>query len=89
MTDSNHDGAEEEPPVADEHTPTYVATKKYPNLFTVFCSCGRSSFGSSLRDSAEASFARHLEDPTGDHFRDQAATARLIGLTGLSGEASV
>lgn len=61
------------------HVATYVASAKYPDLFTVLCSCGESSFGAMPRESAEREHTRHAADPAGGHFRDQAATARLLG----------
>lgn len=54
------------------HIPTYVPSKKYLDLFTVLCSCGESSFGASLRETAETLHARHVSDPAGQHFRDRA-----------------
>ncbi|MET0885668.1 MAG: hypothetical protein ABWX92_04385 [Mycetocola sp.] len=75
-----HDGAEEGD-VTDEtnsaHVATYIPSEKYPNLFNVLCSCGESSFGASLIDSAEEGHARHVSNPTSNSYRDAEATARL------------
>lgn len=60
------------------HTATFIPSPTHPALFTVLCSCGESSFGAMLLDSAESKHAQHVADPAGGHFRDQAATARLL-----------
>jgi hypothetical protein len=65
-------------PAPEAHTATYLASAKYPNLFTAVCSCGESSFGASLRGSAEAGQERHAANPSGGHYRDAATTALLF-----------
>lgn len=69
-----------EPASIGEHAPTFVPSEKYPQLFQVFCACGKSSFGTTLRSSAEATHARHIANPGGDVYRDEAATRTLLEL---------
>ena len=60
------------------HAPTFVSSAKYPNLLTVVCSCGESSFGAMTRESGEATHARHAVDLAGGHFRNAAATKKQL-----------
>jgi hypothetical protein len=70
------------------HTATFVPSTKYPDLFTVVCSCGSSSFGAMTRESGESAHTRHAEDPAGGHFRDPVATKKLIDLQTSARKAS-
>lgn len=64
-----------------EHVASYVPSTKYSQLVSLVCSCGQSSYGACLRDSAERDFAEHLQSPSAGALRDRETTARLFDLT--------
>lgn len=60
------------------HLPTYVQSVTYPDLVTLLCSCGQSSFGASPRTTAEALHAQHAANPSAGLLRDRATTEQLL-----------
>jgi len=60
------------------HVPTYVPSVAHPDLVTVVCSCGQSSFGASPRASAEVLHFQHAADPSAPLLRDRDTTKELL-----------
>jgi hypothetical protein len=61
------------------HKAVFVPSSTAPNLVSVVCACGRSSFGSMLPDSAADAHAQHAARPTDGSFREPEPTRALFG----------
>lgn len=68
-------------PAEQAHVASYVPSRKYPNLVSLVCSCGRSSYGACRRDSAERDFEEHRANPWDGRLRDRDTTALLFDLS--------
>lgn len=82
MTQLESSAVSEEAPAATattKHQALFVRSASYPQLLSVVCSCGRSSFGASGQDSASMGHDRHVANPTNGDYREPDVTLQLFG----------